>query len=146
MFKIKRIKILEERIERLYKTIEICERSSNNYLKRIDDLKATNDELNQRIKDLNDKLSELTITNDNLERERDILYQYYDLNKEPTQDVKTQMRINKRVYDLELENIRLNALLESTKNSYVNFLQSSLTYAQTMNPQCQITQYPYIWR
>ena len=144
MFKTKRMKELKERLEYLYKQIDICEKDSSNYLKKIDDLKATNDELNLRIKDLNDRLSEQTITINNLERERDILYQYYDLNKEPTQDVKTQMRINKRVYDLELENIRLKALLESTNNSYVNYLQSSLTYAQAMNQQYQIIQYP--WR
>lgn len=41
----------------------------------------------------------------------DILHKYYDIDKEPTQEVKTAMRIDERIHDLELENIRLNSYI-----------------------------------
>ena len=53
--------------------------------------------LNSKIKSLNSKI--------------DILHKYYDIDKEPTQEVKTAMRIDERIHDLELENIRLNSYI-----------------------------------
>lgn len=41
----------------------------------------------------------------------DILHKYYDIDKEPTQEVKTAMRIDEKIHDLELENIRLNSYI-----------------------------------
>lgn len=53
--------------------------------------------LNSKIESLNSKI--------------DILHKYYDIDKEPTQEVKTAMRIDERIHDLELENIRLNSYI-----------------------------------
>ena len=42
-----------------------------------------------------------------LQSKIDILYEYYDMDEEPSQEIKTKMRINERIHDLELENIEL---------------------------------------
>lgn len=73
---------------------------------------------------LNDKIDEISKLNEKiegLERERDMLYEYYDLNKEPSQEIKTLVRINERVRELELENIELRS---SLKAYYMNNLNS----------------------
>lgn len=62
--------------------------------------------LNSKIESLNSKI--------------DILHKYYDIDKEPTQEVKTAMRIDERVHDLELENIRLNSYLSCLSSINLN--------------------------
>lgn len=68
---------------------------------------------------------------ENLERERDILRKYYDLDSEPTPDMKADMRLYERIHELELENIELrgrinrltdsaNALIQLNSLSYLN--------------------------
>lgn len=52
----------------------------------------------------------------------DILHKYYDIDKEPTQEVKTAMRIDERIHDLELENIRLNSYLSCLSSMHQNML------------------------
>ena len=46
-------------------------------------------------------------TIEKLQSKIDILYEYHDMDKEPSQEIKTKMRINDRIHDLELENIEL---------------------------------------
>lgn len=61
----------------------------------------------------------------------DILHKYYDIDKEPTQEVKTAMRIDERVHDLELENIRLNSYLSclsSIGQNQQNIMLSRINY------------------
>ena len=74
---------------------------------------------------LNDKIDEISKLNEKvegLERERDMLYEYYDLNKEPSQEIKTLVRINERVRKLELENIELRSSLKAYYMSNLNAL------------------------
>ena len=64
---------------------------------------ATVDALGHTIEDRDDTISALKKDIEKLKIERDILYKYYEIDKEPSQEVKTQMRIDMRVHDLELE-------------------------------------------
>lgn len=63
-------------------------------------------EYKKRIKEKDDEIEKL-------KSKIDILYRYYDMDKEPTQEVKTAMRINDRIHDLELDNIELRSELKA---------------------------------
>ena len=129
---------------------------NESFKEEIKDLKDQKDKLNREVIEerqnnhvLKDEVKQKQDRINKLERERDILYQYYDLNKEPTQEIKTQMRINKRVYDLELENIRLNTALYSMTNAYTNYLNTQLCNLMTQSRMCNqsiMPMVPYSWR
>ena len=95
------------------------EKSKNDVIEslyaRIDEQNRERSKLEKEIKDLNGKL-------ENKQAELDKLYKYYDLNEPASQETKTAVRIDKRVHDLELENIRLNSLLESIYTSLNNMV------------------------
>lgn len=61
----------------------------------------------QEIDTLHALLAKKDETIRNLQSKIDILHEYYDMDKEPSQEIKTKMRINERIHDLELENIEL---------------------------------------
>lgn len=63
----------------------------------------------------------------------DILHKYYDIDKEPTQEVKTAMRIDERIHDLELENIRLNSYISCL--SFINQNQQNICQRYDMLSQ-----------
>lgn len=57
----------------------------------------------------------------------DILYQYYRLDDEPTQEERTRMRIDMRVHELEMENLRLKSIADS----YAASLERDLAFARS---------------
>ena len=71
-----------------------------------DTANVTYAECRKRIKERDDEIEKL-------KSKIDILYRYYDMDKEPTQEVKTAMRINDRIHDLELDNIELRSELKA---------------------------------
>ena len=70
-------------------------------------------EYERKIEELEKSLHEERIKSDRIQWELDLIYQQYDLTKEPSQEVKTQVRIDKRVHELELENAELRATLRA---------------------------------
>ena len=61
----------------------------------------------QEIDALYTSLADKDETIQKLQSKIDILHEYYDMDEEPSQEIKTKMRINERIHDLELENIEL---------------------------------------
>lgn len=73
-----------------------------------------------------------------LKRKLDILYAYYDLDKEPSQEIKSKMRIDNRVWELELEVAKLKAQLTS------GFLSIARYYSPNIGANVPQTPYPYL--
>ena len=57
-----------------------------------------------------------------LQHKIDILYAYYDINKDPTQEERTKIRLDLRVHDLEMENLELRAAV----NMQIGYLRNEL--------------------
>lgn len=57
------------------------------------------------------EIERLKKANEELQHKVDILYQYYDIQKDPTQEQRTQIRIDMRVHELEMENIQLKCIV-----------------------------------
>lgn len=85
--------------------------------------------------DYEDELRKRDSEIEKLKRELDILYKHFSLDSEPTQEVKTAVRIDKKVYELENENIRLNAELNNMKwySLYVNNMATMMQYGFQQN-------------
>lgn len=64
-----------------------------------------------------------------LKREIDILYKHFELDSEPSQEIKTAVRIDKRVHDLELENIELKSELRRMQEYESNRLRNDIDRA-----------------
>lgn len=118
---------LEEEIQNLKDKLEAEKlQRSDNYIssqKEINELKTKlNDESFSHVEDI----KKLNRTIEELRMELDILYKYYRLDEEPTQEVKTQIRIDKRVHELELSNIELRRKIEDDSVYRIMELKKSL--------------------
>lgn len=79
-----------------------------------------------------------------LKREIDILYKHFELDSEPSQEIKTAVRIDKRVHDLELENIELKSELKNAIDRDYNRLRNELNqsyYNMNMHYRMQLPLY-----
>ena len=83
------------------------------------------------------KVEELQKKNEELQHKIDILYAYYDINKDPTQEERTKIRLDLRVHDLEMENLELRA----TVNANLIYLRNDLNRA--MSNYIYQVPYPY---
>ena len=110
-----------DRYERMYNT------QADNYLKERSEV----EEQKKKVEDLQRK-------NEELQHKIDILYAYYDINKDPTQEERTKIRLDLRVHDLEMENIELRA----TVNANLIHLRNDLNRAMMSNYIYQVP-YPY---
>ena len=118
---------LEEEIQDLKDKLEAEKlQRADNYIsnqKEINELKTKlNDESFSHV----DDVKKLNRTIEELRMELDILYKYYKLDEEPTQEVKTQIRIDKRVHELELSNIELKRKIEDDSVYRIMELKNSL--------------------
>lgn len=109
-----------DRYERMYNT------QANNYLKERSEV----EEQKKKVEDLQRK-------NEELQHKIDILYAYYDINKDPTQEERTKIRLDLRVHDLEMENLELRA----TVNANLIYLRNDLNRA--MSNYIYQVPYPY---
>ena len=102
--------------------------------KQISGLKAKNDMLStekyamadkyvDKYKEYQNTIAKLNDKIEDLEKERDILYEHFDLNEEPSQEIKTKVRIDKRVHELEVENAELKARVH-----YADILSLGMTF------------------
>ena len=106
--KAKELNGLAEKYEELEKRYH--EMQNKNYWD-IDKLQSQMNEKEEKhkreINALYTSLADKDETIQKLQSKIDILYEYYDMDEEPSQEIKTKMRINERIHDLELENIEL---------------------------------------
>lgn len=110
---------------------------ADKYLKEIEKLRDNKSTIAEKDKTINALKLESAKKDQEIEklkRELDILYRYYMLDVEPSQDVKTAVRIDKRVYDLETENAQLRMVL-------MNFLRLENKFA-SMPPVVCAYRYP----
>lgn len=86
------------------------------------------------------KVEELQKKNDELQHKIDILYAYYSIDGEPTQEERTKIRLDLRVHELEMENLELRA----TVNANIGYLRNELNRAilSTANSMYQVP-WPY---
>lgn len=117
---------------------EIIKEKNEEIDKLNDTMTDISSNLNGQIDQKNKTIETLTDQVEKLQRENDNLYYYYDLNKEPSQEVKTAVRIDKRVHDLELENIELRLSCKNNielANELANNCMNSLkSYYSSINP------------
>ena len=118
---------IEEEIQDLKDKLEAEKlQRADNYTssqKEINDLKTKlNNESFSHVEDV----KKLNRTIEELRMELDILYKYYNLDEEPTQEVKTQVRIDKRVHELEMSNIELRRKIENDSVYRIMELKNSL--------------------
>ena len=62
---------------------------------------------------------------DELKRKIDILYSYYDLDKEASQETKTKMRLDMRIHELEMENLDLKNQVRTHNDWVLNILRTA---------------------
>lgn len=108
-----------DRYVRMYDT------QADNYLKARADI----EEQKKKVEDLQKK-------NEELQHKIDILYAYYDIQKEPTQEERTKIRLDLRVHELEMENLELRAAV----NAQIGYLRNEVNGAilNNMNSICQV--------
>ena len=125
-----RIKELEKELEETKRQREVYWHelnASKQYC--FDEKQKAADELNdikrkceKAIQSKDDEINELR-------RKIDILYSYYDLDKEASQETKTKMRLDMRIHELEMENLDLKNQVRTHNDWVLNALQR----AQEMN-------------
>lgn len=98
-----------QQYKKLYENYENLYMKENDRNKILD---ANNEKIKNQIEELQNKI--------------DILYQYYRLDDEPTQEERTKMRIDMRVHELEMENLRLKSIADS----YAASLERDLAFAR----------------
>lgn len=91
---------------------------------------------NSEIENQKKKVEELQKKNEELQHKIDILYAYYDINKDPTQEERTKIRLDLRVHELEMENLELRAAV----SAQIGYLQSEIgrSILSTRNSICQV--------
>lgn len=82
------------------------------------------------------KVEELQKRNDELQHKIDILFAYYRIDGEPTQEERTKIRLDLRVHELEMENLELRAAV----NAQISYLQAEIgrSLLSTRNSICQV--------
>lgn len=103
-------------------------KSDENYYKKIYNMyKKDYAKENVEVENQKKKVEELQKKNEELQHKIDILYAHYDINKEPTQEERTKIRLDLRVHELEMENLELRA----TINANLIYLQNDLNRAMS---------------
>ena len=79
------------------------------------------------MKDCNQKLLKITKENTDLQKELNILKEYYHLDREPTDEEMTKIRINLKIHDLERENmnLQLKQIIDNQSNYYRPYIYSN---------------------
>lgn len=129
--KAKEINWLKKENKRLEDKIEGME---ENAIDRSKEITRLNEQLDEQQMSYERELKEKDHEIEKLESELDILYRYYHLDQEPSQYEKTSVRIDKRVHELELENMELRMKVDN----YISQLRLQLErdIAQTRLQGC----------
>lgn len=125
-----RIRELEKELEETKRQYEVYRHEldvSRQY--RFDEKQKATDELNDIKQKYEKTIQSKDDEIDELKRKIDILYSYYDLDKEASQETKTKMRLDMRIHELEMENLDLKNQVRMHNDWVLNALRT----AQEMN-------------
>lgn len=94
----------------LHKEIAELEEKAKRFEDRNIELRAELEETKNRNSDLLREISKTNLEKTNVQKENEILRKYYDLDKEPSDEIKTKIHIDLEVNRLKEENLKLLAL------------------------------------
>ena len=103
--------------------MKMADKWENNYLKEVDKRMAANKEVEDKKNEENEEIKKLKADKEELQNRIDILFQYYNFEKEPTQEERTKIRIDLRVHELEMQNLDLRNRLMTVADGYLRDLQ-----------------------
>lgn len=132
--------IRKKEYEELKERLESAKHNESHYKKMYNIYKKDCMTANTEVENQKKKVEELQKKNEELQHKIDILFAYYDINKDPTQEERTKIRLDLRVHELEVENLELRAAV----NAQIGYLQAEIgrSLLSTRNSICQVP-YPY---
>lgn len=127
---------------------KMADKWEDNYLKEVDKRMAAQKELEEKKNEENEEIKRLQADNEELQHKIDILYQYYNLENEPTQEERTKIRMDLRVHELEMENVELRSRLQSLADITMRNLgferqMSMIRHGMFPNQSAVLLPYPY---
>lgn len=127
---------------------KMADKWEDNYLKEVDKRMAAQKELEEKKNEENEEIKRLQADNEELQHKIDILYQYYNLENEPTQEERTKIRMDLRVHELEMENVELRSRLQSLADITMRNLEferqmSMIRHGMFSNQSAVLVPYPY---
>lgn len=132
--------IKKKEYEELKEQLESAKSDASYYKNVYRDLKNNHKKIvNTEVEDQKKKVEELQKKNEELQHKIDILYAYYDIQKEPTQEERTKIRLDLRVHELEMENLELRAIVRAN----VGYLQNELNRLKIQNSIYNVP-WPYL--
>lgn len=128
--------IRKKEYEELKEKLESAKSNASYYKKIYDMYKNDYREESAEVENQKKKVEELQKKNEELQHKIDILYAYYDIQKDPTQEERTKIRLDMRVHELEMENLELRAAV----NARIGYLQAEIgrSLLSTRNSNCQV--------
>lgn len=128
--------IRKKEYEELKERLESAKHDESYYKKMYNMYKKDCMTANSEIENQKRKAEELQKKNEELQHKIDILYAYYDINKDPTQEERTKIRLDLRVHELEMENLELRAAV----NGQIEYLRNELNRERlrSLNSICQV--------
>jgi len=117
--------IRKEEYNQLNRKLESAKSDANYYEKMYESYENHYMKANAEVEEQKKKVEELQKKNDELQHKIDILYAYYSIDGEPTQEERTKIRLDLRVHELEMENLELRA----TINANIGYLRNELNRA-----------------
>jgi uncharacterized protein YigA (DUF484 family) len=117
--------VTRKRHKELKRRLADAEHEANYYTELYDDCNNLVLKLKDADRAKDAEIERLKKANEELQHKVDILYQYYDIQKDPTQEQRTQIRIDMRVHELEMENIYLKSIVDAD----IRTLRSDLALA-----------------
>ena len=132
--------IRKREYEGLKRKLESAEGDASHYKNMYESYENNYMKANTEIENQKKKVEELQKKNEELQHKIDILYAYYDINKEPTQEERTKIRLDLRVHELEMENLELRAAV----NGRIEYLRNELNRAR-LSSLNSIYQVPWVY-
>ena len=133
--------VTRKRYKELKRRLADAEHEANYYTELYDDCNNQILKLKDSDRAKDAEIERLKKANEELQHKVDILYQYYDIQKDPTQEQRTQIRIDMRVHELEMENIQLKSII----NYNTELLRNDLAFTR-VNMMSQISNTPPLYR
>ena len=120
----------DEELRELREEIKDRARDYKKLNDEMSELKQENFKLSEVVKERSETIGELKSEIEKLEWERDLLYKYYDIQKDPTQEERTAMRTDLRVHNLELVNLELRLKNEKLLKQLCESLEHNIRLSQ----------------
>lgn len=114
--------IRKKEYEELKEKLESAKSDASHYKNMYEVFENNYIKANIGVENQKKKVEELQKKNEELQHKIDILYAYYDIQKDPTQEERTKIRLDLRVHELEMENLELRAAV----NAQIGYLQAEI--------------------